>query len=67
MQTIYDIQQLLKKYGIYVYTGERYGDIVLLEMELDELWRSSMIQKEDYHLAKLIIRRELNYEKNKTL
>ena len=32
LQTIYDIQQLLKKYGIYVYTGERYGDIVLLEM-----------------------------------
>lgn len=64
MKTVYDVQQLLKKYGIYIYTGERIGDLMLLEIELDELWRSKVIQLPDFQMAKLIIRQEIAHEKS---
>ncbi|NAP01271.1 DUF910 family protein [Halomonas sp. MG34] len=32
MKTIYDVQQLLKRYGSFVYTGDRLGDLELMEI-----------------------------------
>lgn len=62
MKTVYDVQQLLKRYGVFVYTGERKGDLLLLEIELEELWRSKVIQITEFQTAKLIIRQEIAYE-----
>ncbi len=37
MKTLYDVQQLLKQFGIYVYVGKRLFDIELMKLELARL------------------------------
>lgn len=59
MKSVYDIQQLLKKYGTFVYTGNRLGDLYMFEMELDELHRLGFIEQELYMKAKLILKKEI--------
>ncbi|RKQ17816.1 DUF910 family protein [Oceanobacillus bengalensis] len=58
MKTVYDVRQLLKKYGTFVYTGDRIGDIELMEMEIDDLFSYKFIHQDDYTFAKLILRKE---------
>lgn len=58
MKSIYDIQQLLKRYGTFIYTGDRLGDLDLMEMEIDELYEMKFIETYDYQMAKLLLRRE---------
>lgn len=62
MKTLYDVQQLLEKYGIIVHLGKRIWDIELMALELDNINRSHLIDKHDYLIAKLILRREHEYE-----
>ena len=57
MKTVFDVMQLLKRYGTYVYTGDRNADLILLEMELRELRENGMISSEDFMRAILILRR----------
>jgi len=58
MNTYYDIQQFLKRYGTIIYTGDRIGDCELMEMEIEELLNLQIIEKETYMKAKLVLRRE---------
>ncbi|MCG3418704.1 MULTISPECIES: YqgQ family protein [Oceanobacillus] len=60
MKTIYDVQQLLKRYGTFVYTGDRLGDLELMDMELTELYKWDFISGEDYTMAKLLLRSEIS-------
>ncbi|GAQ19808.1 cytosolic protein [Oceanobacillus picturae] len=60
MKTIYDVQQLLKRYGTFVYTGNRLGDLELMDMELTELYKWGFINGEDYTMAKLLLRSEIS-------
>lgn len=60
MKTIYDIQQLLKRYGTFIYTGDRIGDLNLMEMEVDELYQMKFIEIKEYQMAKLLLKREKN-------
>ncbi|MBD1222799.1 YqgQ family protein [Virgibacillus halodenitrificans] len=59
MKSMYDIRQLLKKFGTYIYTGNKIGDLELMEMEIEELQNYGFIQKEDYISAKLLLRKEM--------
>ncbi len=59
MKSMYDIRQLLKKFGTYIYTGNKRGDLELMEMEIEELQKYGFIQKEDYISAKLLLRKEM--------
>ncbi len=59
MESIYDIQQLLKKYGTFIYTGNRIGDLEIMAMELDELYKLQFIRNDDYLQAKLLLRKEI--------
>ncbi|MGX4669590.1 YqgQ family protein [Cerasibacillus sp. JNUCC 74] len=59
MKSVYDIQQLLKRYGTFIYTGSRLGDLQMFEMELDELHGLGFIEKELYVKAKLILKKEI--------
>ncbi len=59
METIYDIQQLLKKYGIIVYIGDRIADLELMEEEVKELYRSQLIEKKDFEMAIMLLRHEI--------
>lgn len=57
METVYDVQQLLKKFGTFVYTGERFGDLELMEMEIDTLYEFEFIRTDEFQRAKLILRK----------
>ncbi|MBS4199667.1 YqgQ family protein [Bacillus sp. FJAT-49732] len=65
MNTIYDVQQLLKRFGIFVYLGNRLLDLELMEAEVKDLYFSNLIDKNDLHNALYIIRNEMNIEKNR--
>ncbi|GGG30784.1 Uncharacterized protein YqgQ [Lactobacillus apis] len=62
MKTLYDVQQLLEKYGIFVHVGKRIWDIELMALELDNINHAHLISQHDYLVAKLILNREHEYE-----
>ncbi|MEZ7170943.1 YqgQ family protein [Sporosarcina sp. OR05] len=53
------VLQLLKRFGIHIYTGEKKTDIELMMAEVKELHESGLLMKEDYLQAILILRNEL--------
>ena len=62
MRTLYDVQQLLKRFGIYIYTGKRLFDIELMEMELIDLHDSQMLDEEEFKSAHRVLRQEYEQE-----
>ncbi|QKY69454.1 YqgQ family protein [Lentibacillus sp. CBA3610] len=58
METIYDVRQLLKRFGTIIYTGERSADLELMENEVKELYRIQCIETNDYQKALLLLRKE---------
>ncbi|MBU8686448.1 MULTISPECIES: YqgQ family protein [Priestia] len=65
MNTLYDVQQLLKSFGIFIYVGNRIADLELMEAEVKELYQSNLIDVRDYQMAILLLRRELKQQKEK--
>ncbi|TKD70117.1 YqgQ family protein [Pseudalkalibacillus hwajinpoensis] len=65
MKTIFDVQQLLKRFGMIVYTGNRLGDLELMEEELQEIYEMKMVEQDDYLVAKMILRNEISRERDK--
>ncbi|TDL82301.1 YqgQ family protein [Peribacillus frigoritolerans] len=65
MKTIYDVQQLLKKYGTIIYIGDRSADLELMEMEVRQLFESNLIEVQDYQMAVLLLRQERQRVKDK--
>lgn len=65
MKTLYDVQQLLKQFGIVVYLGKRLYDIEMMKIELEALYKSALIDKENYLIAEMILRREHRIEMEK--
>ncbi|MGZ7429949.1 YqgQ family protein [Streptococcus pyogenes] len=65
MKTLYDVQQLLKNVGIFVYLGKRLYDIEMMKIELQRLYDSGLLDKRDYLNAELILRREHRLELEK--
>lgn len=62
MKSLYDVQQLLEKYGVLVHVGKRIWDIELMALELDNIYHSGLIDQHDYLIAKMILQREHNFE-----
>ncbi|MBD1378883.1 YqgQ family protein [Metabacillus arenae] len=58
MKTVYDVQQLLKKYGIFIYIGDRLSDLELMEVEIVQLYQTRLIESKEYQLAILLLRQE---------
>lgn len=65
MNTIYDIRQLLKRFGTFIYIGDRVADLELMEAEIRELYKSQLIDVNDYQMAMILLRREIAIEKEK--
>ena len=65
MKTLYDVQQLLEKYGILVHVGKRIWDIELMALELDNINKAGLIGQHHYMIGKLILRREHRIEELK--
>ena len=65
MKTLYDVQLLLKQFGVVVYLGKRLYDIEMMKIELEALYKSALIDKENYLIAEMILRREHQIEMEK--
>ena len=65
MKTLYDVQQLLKQFGVVVYLGKRLYDIEMMKIELEALYKIALIDKENYLIAEMILRREHQIEMEK--
>ncbi|MEK5038846.1 YqgQ family protein [Sporosarcina sp. FSL K6-3457] len=58
MKDYFGVLQLLKRFGIYVYTGDRHVDIDMVQSEVKDLYDSGLLMQEDYLQAMLILRKE---------
>ena len=65
MKTLYDVQQLLKQFGIVVYLGKRLYDIEMMKIELEALYQNGLVDKDSYLTAEMILRREHQIEMEK--
>ncbi|WP_338750093.1 YqgQ family protein [Bacillus sp. FJAT-52991] len=65
MNTIWDVQQLLKRFGVFVYVGDRVADLQLMEAELKELNQSQLVEPKEFQMALLLLRHEIQKEKDK--
>ena len=62
MKDLLGVIQLLKRFGIYTYTGNRKDDIELMQLEVKDLFDSGLLLKEDYLRAVLILSGESSKE-----
>ncbi|HCE13223.1 YqgQ family protein [Enterococcus sp.] len=65
MKTLYDVQQLLKQFGVYIYVGKRIYDIELMQIELKNFYDSRLIDQDTYMTAWHILRREHRIEESR--
>ncbi|MDT2708187.1 YqgQ family protein [Enterococcus gallinarum] len=65
METLYDVQQLLKQFGVYIYVGKRIYDIELIQMEVKNLYDSRLIDRYTYLTAWRILKREHRIEESR--
>ena len=65
MKTLYDVQQLLKQFGVVVYLGKRLYDIEMMKIELEALYQNGLVDKDNYLTAEMILRREHQIEMEK--
>ena len=66
MTNLYDVQQLLKRFGIYVYLGKRSWDIELMMVELKKLHENGLIESTEYLPALLVLKQEHRKEEEKS-
>ncbi len=65
METLYDVQQLLKQFGVYIYVGKRIYDIELMQIELKNFYDSRLIDQDTYMTAWYILKREHRIEESR--
>lgn len=58
VQTVYDVQQYLKRFGTFIYTGDRDADLHLMLEEMQEMHRINIIDDELYEQALEILQRK---------
>jgi uncharacterized protein YqgQ len=61
-----DITQLLKRYGVIIYTRDPLDDIALAELELEDMHEMKLIEASDYFKALLILRKERERHESKS-
>ncbi|TCD46734.1 DUF910 family protein [Streptococcus sp. X16XC17] len=62
MKRLYDVQQLLKRYGIFVYMGNRLYEIEMMKNELSRIYQAGLLDRAEYIEAELVLRREHRLE-----
>lgn len=60
LKTMIDVRNLLKRFGAFIYTGDRLGDLELIELELDDLYQYGFITQQEFLMAKLCVKKEKN-------
>ncbi|WP_440895850.1 YqgQ family protein [Amphibacillus sp. Q70] len=62
METYYDVKQLLLKYGIVTYIGNKEAEIILARIELKSLKDEGVLLDTDYERAYRILLKEQEKE-----
>ncbi|MEY8444148.1 YqgQ family protein [Lactococcus ileimucosae] len=67
MRTLYDVQEMLKKYGFINFMTNRLDAIYFMRQELSQMVEQGIFEKsdKDYLTAQLILRREERIEEDK--
>ena len=60
MNSVYDVRMLLKRFGTFVYSRDRIGDLILMESELEDLYKMDFISQQAYIAGKLVLQKERN-------
>lgn len=60
MKSAFDVRQLLKRFGIFVYMGDREAEIQLMEEEVREIYSAGLISPQDFQEAMIILKSEMN-------
>ncbi|WP_405101186.1 YqgQ family protein [Oceanobacillus sp. FSL H7-0719] len=60
MHTVYDVRMLLKRFGTFIYSGDRIGDLILMDGELNDLYNMQFITNKEYTTGKVILLQEKN-------
>ncbi|MFC4768103.1 YqgQ family protein [Effusibacillus consociatus] len=55
-KSLYEVRELLKRFHIFIYTGNDLNDAVLMELELEDLYEMKLIEDEEYLKARMIIK-----------
>lgn len=58
MRTLYDVQQVLKAFGIFVHLGDRLYDIELMTIEFQKLHDSKLIDEKTFTGGLLVLKKE---------
>lgn len=58
MNSFYDVLQLLKRFGVIIYTGNKKQDSILMKSEIKELFDHQFIDQQTYMQAVLVLRKE---------
>ncbi|ASS76317.1 hypothetical protein CIG75_16095 [Tumebacillus algifaecis] len=56
-QELMKVREFLKQYAIIVYTGSPLDDIVLMDLELEDLYEDKHLEASEYTKFKLALRR----------
>ncbi|MEI3606817.1 YqgQ family protein [Pseudogracilibacillus sp. SE30717A] len=65
MKTVYDVRTILKRFGIFIYTGNRIADLELMQTEIRDLYNAHIIDIKMYQQAILVLKSEISEENNK--
>ncbi|HCN61535.1 MULTISPECIES: YqgQ family protein [Mammaliicoccus] len=55
MENLYDVQQLLKKFGYIIYFKNEDDQLEMMEQEIKTMYQSMLIDKDTFLQARLII------------
>ena len=51
------VRELLKRFNILIYTGSQLDDIVMMEIELDDLYEAKQVDEKEFVSLKMVLRR----------
>ncbi|MDR7314408.1 YqgQ family protein [Brevibacillus nitrificans] len=55
----FDLKAFLHRFGLFIYTGDPQGDLLLIEDEIRELYEMNLIDKEEFFEAMSAVRSKL--------
>ncbi|MFJ5964872.1 YqgQ family protein [Bacillus sp. NPDC093026] len=67
MKTLYDVQQLLKRFGNYVYFGDREVELEFMADELKEMYTNGIIDRTEWSSAMTVLQMELAKLNSRTM
>lgn len=65
LKSVYDVQQLLKRYGVFVYVGKRLWDLELMMDELRKIHQNHLMEQSVFLSAMTILKKEHQWEQER--